>query len=458
MRLNLGVAALMSIAASALSKVQLEQTRIHGVDDLGSDIHQSSFGSDVHLAQDATVQYTFYTSVDNTRSTPISSIISFVDAQTGEYWEDVVGIRASDGRGRYTMRSSKFPLKSPSLDVKLFVATDGDSGVLDVGKLSFSEDFSRTSSSVLPEITHTFKTEPKHTPAAISGVAALLINGAPLLGLLVLVGAHVSLQSTLTLLQLSSLTITVKQTTENWAFIGAVVAFEALLLTYWVKLTLFQFLPFAAANALAVFMTGNQALRALKSRREGVSDVHTDKLRFMHLLEHAKTQKRTGWLRSGVKGAESISDHMWRMSIMSIVVADDSIDFVKASQMATVHDIAECIVGDIAPSDNIPKTVKIELERTAMIDIVTRYLHNSSQAKYLMQIWEEYEHQSSLEAVFVKDLDRLEMCLQAFEYEKADNNLNLESFYSSLNSVRTEQVRVYGELLLEERKQMHSNR
>ena len=86
-----------------------------------------------------------------------------------------------------------------------------------------------------------------------------------------LVSAPASLHSTLTPLQLSSLTLTVKQTSKNWAFIGTVVAFEGLLLTYWVKLTLFQFLPFAAANALAVFMTGNQALRALKSRREGVS-------------------------------------------------------------------------------------------------------------------------------------------------------------------------------------------
>lgn len=36
----------------------------------------------------------------------------------------------------------------------------------------------------------------------------------------------------------------------------------------------------------------------------------------------------------------------------------------------------------------------------------------------LYNLWAEYENQSSPEAKMVKDFDRFEMILQAFEYEK----------------------------------------
>ena len=34
---------------------------------------------------------------------------------------------------------------------------------------------------------------------------------------------------------------------------------------------------------------------------------------FFHLIFKLKATKRTGWVRRGVKGPESIADHMYRM-------------------------------------------------------------------------------------------------------------------------------------------------
>lgn len=280
-----------SFAASVLAKIDLARSRIHGVDELGSDVHQSSFGSDVDLQRDATLQYTFYTTFDSESVTPDTSVISFIDQATGEYWEDVVGIRDSDGRGRFTLvsvalsswysinprtqRSAKFPLKtSSSLDVKLFVAANGESSAFDIGTLSFSGDAAATKTSdsfaPLPEITHTFRTEPKTTPAAISGVAAIFANALPCLVLIGLVSAGCDAWIWLTRSQLSSIKLNLKQSSSNLAFIGTILAFEGLLVTYWVKLTLFQLIPFAVLNGFAVFLSGNQALRALKNRRLAV--------------------------------------------------------------------------------------------------------------------------------------------------------------------------------------------
>ena len=38
--------------------------------------------------------------------------------------------------------------------------------------------------------------------------------------------------------------------------------------------------------------------------------------------------------------------------------------------MSVVHDIAECVVGDIIPADNVPEKVKHEAEMGAMKDLV----------------------------------------------------------------------------------------
>jgi len=68
-------------------------------------------------------------------------------------------------------------------------------------------------------------------------------------------------------------------------------------------------------------------------------------------------------------------------------------------------------------------------------------LPESKQAE-LLALFEEYESQESDEARFVKDLDRLEMCLTALEYEEAEQ-IDLEEFFASVkDKFRFDSVRV----------------
>ena len=49
---------------------------------------------------------------------------------------------------------------------------------------------------------------------------------------------------------------------------------------------------------------------------------------------------------------------------------------------------------------------------------------------YLSLLFQEYEHQKSPEAKFVKDMDKLEMLYQAYEYEEINKNPgHLQEFY-----------------------------
>lgn len=97
--------------------------------------------------------------------------------------------------------------------------------------------------------------------------------------------------------------------------------------------------------------------------------------------------------------------------------------------MSLVHDLAECIVGDITPYCGVDIGEKLRLEDKAMKELTQTIGESGSE---IYKLYKEYEAQSTEESKIVKDLDRLDMILQAYEYEK---NLNqpgrLEEFFES---------------------------
>ncbi|CAN1811569.1 5'-deoxynucleotidase HDDC2 [Linum perenne] len=144
---------------------------------------------------------------------------------------------------------------------------------------------------------------------------------------------------------------------------------------------------------------------------------------FLSLCHRLKTTKRAGWVKRDVRDPESIADHMYRMGLMGLILPDiPGIDRDKCVKMAIVHDIAEAIVGDITPSDGVPKEEKSRKEAEAL-DHMCKLLGGGSRAKEIEQLWKEYEDNSSPEAKLVKDFDKVEMILQALEYENGECSL-----------------------------------
>ncbi|XP_071116516.1 5'-deoxynucleotidase HDDC2-like isoform X2 [Haliotis cracherodii] len=155
-----------------------------------------------------------------------------------------------------------------------------------------------------------------------------------------------------------------------------------------------------------------------------MSENFTKMLEFMSLVGHLKHVRRTGWVQKKVAvggGPESVADHMYRMAVLSFLVDPGAgLDKHRCMKIALVHDMAECIVGDITPQDGISKENKHQKEK-------------------------EYEDQSSKEAEFIKDIDRFEMILQAFEYEQMDMKPRyLQDFFDSTKGkFKTEQVKAW---------------
>ncbi|TYJ58221.1 hypothetical protein B9479_001045 [Cryptococcus floricola] len=196
--------------------------------------------------------------------------------------------------------------------------------------------------------------------------------------------------------------------------------------------------------------TGNEAL---------------DTLAFLHMLEQLKVQKRSGWIREGVEGAESISDHMCRMALMAMMVPNTSerpLDIPRCVMMALVHDLAEAYVGDITPVEGVPVEVKHQLEEQAMDSFLNEMLGsegNKEAKERFRSLFEEYEARETPESKLVKDLDRLELALQAVEYERTQEVQTLAPFFrGSIPNLEHPAVRSWAETLMEERKQLWESR
>ncbi|XP_059897608.1 HD domain-containing protein 2 isoform X1 [Gadus macrocephalus] len=153
-------------------------------------------------------------------------------------------------------------------------------------------------------------------------------------------------------------------------------------------------------------------------------------LQFLKLVGQLKRVPRTGWVYRKVKQPESVSDHMYRMSIMAMTITDPKVNKERCMKIALVHDMAESIVGDIAPMDKVSKEEKHRREKEAMTtltDLLQGGLKNE-----IYGLWEEYESQSSPEARLVKDFDLAEMILQAQEYEELEETPGrLQEFFDS---------------------------
>lgn len=116
---------------------------------------------------------------------------------------------------------------------------------------------------------------------------------------------------------------------------------------------------------------------------------------------------------------------------------DVAIDFTHATKLALVHDLAEAIVGDITPLDGVSKEDKERMEAEAMNRIRREFFRATPSASdmgdQLVSLWSEYESGQTKEAQFVKQLDKLEMLIQADEYER-EQGKDLSEFFSSTKS------------------------
>ena len=145
-----------------------------------------------------------------------------------------------------------------------------------------------------------------------------------------------------------------------------------------------------------------------------------------------KRTPRTGWVRSNVNKPESIADHSMRTAFLALTLCPPEVNKDKAVKMALIHDVAESIVSDITPFDGVSLEDKYGREDRAWTEICGS-LHNEE----MHELWREMEAGETPEAKYVKELDKIEMLIQAEEYENLQEGLNLDGFFNGFDGFFT---------------------
>jgi len=181
---------------------------------------------------------------------------------------------------------------------------------------------------------------------------------------------------------------------------------------------------------------------------------------FFHLLTRLKTTKRAGWERFSIYAGESISDHMYRMSIMTMLAPPAltaQLNIPHCTRMALVHDMAESVVGDITPADDVPKEEKARREAETMEylcgNLVGAY-GGGDAGKGIMELFQEYEEGTTRDSVFVHDVDKVELLLQMVEYEReSKGEKDLGEFTWVAKKIQLEEVKEWARDILKEREE-----
>ncbi|PBP24117.1 HD domain-containing protein [Diplocarpon rosae] len=186
----------------------------------------------------------------------------------------------------------------------------------------------------------------------------------------------------------------------------------------------------------------------------------TSPIPFFHLLERLKTTKREGWRRFGITTGESIADHMYRMSIITMLAPpslSSKLNIPHCTKMALIHDMAEALVGDITPVDGVAKHEKNRREGTTMEYLTNGLLGRVNEGitgQELKAVWQEYEDSATPESQFVHDVDKIELILQMVEYERMhEQKLDLGEFSWVATRIVMPEVKEWSDALLQEREE-----
>ncbi len=155
-------------------------------------------------------------------------------------------------------------------------------------------------------------------------------------------------------------------------------------------------------------------------------------IEFLKTVGRSKRLLRTGWVREGIKDPESVAEHSFRVGALAMSLGDKlgyNLDKEKLMTMALLVDIGELATGDVVTErgEYVDIKEKDKMERDERVAIKKLFDEVDDSKKYLA-IYDEMIGRVTPEAKAFWQLERLEMALQAFEYEE-EQGKNLEEFF-----------------------------
>lgn len=176
-----------------------------------------------------------------------------------------------------------------------------------------------------------------------------------------------------------------------------------------------------------------------------MSDHASELAAFGYELGVLKRIRRSGWWHVGVRDPESVAEHSMRVAqLAALIAAEEGADPAHASFLALWHDTQETRTGDL------PHTVKGYLTKPDPRQITadqTADLPRRSRDLIRAAV-DEYESGESAEALCARDADKLEMLLQAVEYQEIGVRRVDGWIESARKSIKTDTARGIAEAAL----------
>lgn len=163
----------------------------------------------------------------------------------------------------------------------------------------------------------------------------------------------------------------------------------------------------------------------------------TSHAKIVAALERLGKVYRSGWQRRKIPNnlGETVLQHSVKVfhAAMSYPSHLHHLDQNRMALMSLFHDIAEHIVPDFTPHDNISNEEKHALEKRAIVELIK---DAGADGDLILSLWEEYESQNTAESKIVFQLDKLDAAIQAFEYKKM--GFSVSDFFSYTESKLTD--------------------
>lgn len=142
-----------------------------------------------------------------------------------------------------------------------------------------------------------------------------------------------------------------------------------------------------------------------------ISERMKKQLEFVLEIDKLKKITRQTYLADASR-KENDTEHSWHLAMMCLLMSEHSnekIDVLKTMAMVLIHDIVEIDAGDTYAYDNAGKATQREREVLAANRVFG--ILPEDQAKYMIDLWEEFEAWETPEAKFAHTLDNLQPLL-----------------------------------------------
>jgi len=160
-------------------------------------------------------------------------------------------------------------------------------------------------------------------------------------------------------------------------------------------------------------------------------------MNFCKSVGRLKRIGRKGWVSwAKVKRPESVADHSFRSALLAMCLSDmRGLDTEKMVRMALLHDVHEALIGDYDYFDK--KRIgqnELDTREVTAINSVFSVLPQTIREKYVL-LADEYHRQQTEDAKLIRDVDSIEMVMQALEYEEEGYDRDrLQTFWDSVGS------------------------